>query len=63
MKRNNDHPLDDPPGIKQQSVPTQSVSLASGKALARAPATHAPPERIPERNDTRHYARHWGINE
>ena len=41
----------------------QSFTLAPGKTLARAPTAPTPPERIPERNDTGHYARHWGINE
>jgi hypothetical protein len=44
-------------------MPMQSFTLAPGKTLARAPTAPTPPDQIPERNDTRHYARHWGINE
>ena len=63
MKRKSDRQVHDAPEMEPERMPIQSLTLAPGKTLARALTTPTPPEQIPERNDTRHYARHWGINE
>jgi hypothetical protein len=63
MKRKTDRQAHDVPETEPQRMPMQSFMLESGKTLARAPTASGPPDQIPERNDNRHYARHWGINE
>jgi hypothetical protein len=63
MKRKSEPQTVDPPEAQQQSRPIQSIALASGKTLERAPTTAIKPDEIPKRRDDRYYARHWGINE
>jgi hypothetical protein len=63
MKRKTDRQANDAPEGELQSMPIHSISLTSGKTLARAPTERTSPDQARERNDNRHYARHWGINE
>ena len=52
-----------PRTVTEPKLHNETVETAAGEVSESPPAPSARPHETPDRNDDRHYAHHWGINE